>query len=1018
MDNYPPHAARVRCGAVFVDDLLIGKTNPFPPRMTALLRLVPAMLLVAAAPLPASPVFETVASFETPPLSPIGGLVLHTDGNYYGTTSDGGRYGLGTVFRLTPAGALTVITHFTGTSGAAPGSAPLTGLTKAADGSLYGTTSSGGSDDFGTIFKVTTAGTFTSLVGFTGSAGAAKGSSPDGELLLHSDGNFYGTTSGGGTGDLGTVFKMTPAGALTTLAQFTGTGGGVRGAQPVGQLATAPSGVLFGTTRSGGASDFGTIFRITTAGSFTNLIQFTGTGGNTRGANPVGGLVLGTDSNFYGVTEAGGVNDLGTFFRLSAAGGHTRLYEFDGLNGSSPACGVTLASDGFFYGSTAVGGAAGSGTVYRISSAGVIGTVSEFTGVEGTAKGTECQGMLITGTDGALYGTTTSGGTGNHGTAFKVTTAGVFSNLTGFTNNSGWNPANGLATGADGNLYLGNKDGGTSGYGTIVKVTTSGTVAPMVTFTGAAGTARGAEPAGVLTTGIDGALYGVTRLGGASDGGTAFKLTTAGVFSSLSAFGTTTGSRPASGFIVDSNGNFYATASSGGLGGFGSVFGMTPSGTRGRIASFTGTAGATPGAAPLGGLALAGNGSLYGTTHDGGASDMGTIFRLTPANAHVLLAEFNGTNGAAPACGPSLAPDGNLYGTTTAGGANGLGTIYQITPNGALTTLHSFSAAEGSDPLGPLLVAPDGTLYGTLSTGGPNGFGGVFRMQPAGAPVMLFHFTGSEGAAPGDFSTGALCFGPEGDLYGTAGSGGAFNGGSVFRISHLGPHAGTLGSLALSTTEMKLFARVITGGETTNVTWEYGTTPALGSVQPGDEIAPSGMVTTNTILTGLAPRTTYYFRAVVTNADGTSTGSIKSFTTPAPFGLWKLQHLGSSTAPDLGDPDGDSIPNLTEYALGLDPLASSAMEAPLIIGAAGNQTLALTLNRDPANTDLTIEAQAADDPAGPWQTIATSTGGNAFSGPATVDGDDNSPGVKSVIVHDITTLQAQSRRFMRLRVTQ
>jgi len=986
--------------------------------MTALFRLVPALLLVAAAPLSAAPVFETVASFETPPLSPIGGLVLHTDGNYYGTTSDGGHYGLGTVFRITPSGALTVITHFTGTSGTAPGSAPLTGLTKAADGSLYGTTSTGGTDDFGTIFKVTTAGVFTPLVSFTGSAGAARGSSPEGDLLLHSDGNFYGTTSGGGAGDLGTVFKMTPAGVLTTLAQFTGTGGSVRGSQPAGRLAVNASGVLYGTTRAGGASDFGTIYKITTTGTYTVLIQFTGTGGNTRGTGPVGGLVLGADSNFYGVTEAGGVNDLGTFFRLSQAGGHTRLYEFDGLNGSSPGSGVTLASDGFFYGAAAAGGTAGAGIIFRMSSAGVIGTAIDFTGVDGTARGSECQGVLITGTDGALYGTTTSGGIGNHGTAFKVTTAGAFSSLTEFTNAAGWNPANGIASGPDGKLYLGNRDGGSNGNGTIVKVTTSGTVSPLVTFTGTAGTARGAEPAGVLTTGLDGALYGVTRLGGASDGGTAFKLTTAGVFSSLSAFGTTTGSRPASGFIMDSNGNFYATASSGGLGGFGSVFGMTPSGTRGRIASFTGMAGATPGAAPLGGLALAGNGSLYGTTHDGGASDMGTIFRLTPANAHVLLAEFNGANGAAPACGPSLGPDGNLYGTTTAGGLEELGTIYQITPAGALTTLHSFTAAEGSDPLGPLLVAPDGTMYGTLSTGGPNGFGGVFRMPPAGAPVMLFPFTGSGGTAPGDFSTGALCFGPEGNLYGTASSGGALNGGTVFRISHLGPHAGTLGSLAMTTTEMKLFARVVSGGETTGITWEYGTTPALGSVLSGGDIAPSGIVMTNTILTGLAPRTTYYFRAVATNPSGTSIGNIKSFTTPAPFGLWKLQHLGSSTAPDLGDPDGDSIPNLTEYAFGLDPVAASSMEAPLITGETGNESLAIAFNRDPANTDLTIEVQAADDLAGPWQTIATSTNGEAFTGPAVVNGDDNSPGVKSVIVRDIATLTAQNRRFMRLRVTQ
>jgi uncharacterized repeat protein (TIGR03803 family) len=985
--------------------------------MIRFFRLVSLVLLVAAAPLPALPVYETLASFETPPMAPIGGLVLHADGNYYGTTSAGGRHGLGTIFQMTPAGVVTVITHFTGTSGAAPGSSPLVGLTIGATGLMYGTTSSGGADDFGTVFQVTTAGVFTSLVSFTGLTGAAKGSSPEGELLFHSDGNFYGTTSGGGAGEMGTIFKITPAGILTTLAQFTGTSGSIRGSLPSGPLAVNAAGVLYGTTLSGGASDCGTIYKITTAGTYTVLIQFTGIGGNTRGTSPLGGLALGADSNFYGVTEAGGANDLGTFFRITQAGAYSRLYEFDGSSGAKPGSGVTLASDGFFYGAATSGGTGNAGIIYRISSAGAITTLTDLTGRAGNAKGSESQGILISGLDGALHGTTTSGGTGNHGTAFKVTTAGVFSTLTEFSNPLGWNPADGIVSGPDGNLYLGNKEGGANGLGTVVRITNTGTASPVVTFTGATGTARGAEPAGVLTTGLDGALYGMTRLGGASDGGTAFKLTIAGVFSSLSAFGTNTGSRPASGFVMDSGGNFYATATSGGLGGFGSVFGMTPSGTRGRLASFTGTSGTTRGAAPVGGLALAPNGSLYGTTRDGGTSDMGTIFRLTSSNVHVLLAEFNGTNGASPTSAPTLGPDGNLYGATSEGGAEGLGTIYQVTPDGILTTLHSFNLAQGASPLGPLLIAPDGVIYGTLSIGGPNGFGGVFRMLPTGAPAMLIPFTGPDGTAPGDFPSGALCFGPEGKLYGTASAGGLLNGGCAFRINQTGPHIGTLGSLAVSTTEMKLFARVITGGETTGIAWEYGTTPGLGSFLDAGTINPSGEITTDTVLAGLAPRTTYYYRVTATNPSGTSIGSIKSFTTPSHFGLWKLQHLGSSTAADLADPDGDAIPNLLEYALVMDPNVPSAMQAPVITGIQGSERLAVTFERDPANDDLTIEVQAADDLSGPWQTISTSSGGAPFTGPATVDGDDNTPNVKTIIVSDIATISSQSRRFMRLRVT-
>ncbi|OYV02141.1 MAG: hypothetical protein CFE26_22370, partial [Verrucomicrobiales bacterium VVV1] len=139
--------------------------------MASLLRLLPIAVLALTQPTIAAPVFETVTEFETPPRNPMGSLVLAGDGNYYGTSSDGGKSGFGTVFKLTPAGVRTTIVDFTGPAGSRPGSAPVTGLTLAADGSLFGTTSSGGTDDFGTLFKVTTAGVFTPIVSFTGISG-------------------------------------------------------------------------------------------------------------------------------------------------------------------------------------------------------------------------------------------------------------------------------------------------------------------------------------------------------------------------------------------------------------------------------------------------------------------------------------------------------------------------------------------------------------------------------------------------------------------------------------------------------------------------------------------------------------------------------------------------------------------------------------------------------------------------------------------------------------------------------
>jgi len=984
--------------------------------MNSLLRLVSVVILALAQPMIAAPVFETVTEFETPPRNPMGPLVLAGDGNYYGTSSDGGKSGFGTVFRVTPAGVRTTVVDFTGITGSRPGSAPVTGLTLAADGSLFGTTSSGGTDDFGTLFKVTTGGVFTPLVSFTGISGVAKGSAPSGEMLLHSDGNFYGTTSGGGASEFGTIFKLTPAGVLTTLAQFTGTGGSVRGANPVGRLATNASGVLFGVAQSGGASNFGTAFKITTTGTYTLLTQFTGTGGNTRGTAPIGPLVLGADSNFYGVTESGGLNDLGTFFRITQAGGHARLYDFDGLNGSFPGTGLMLGSDGLFYGSTASDGTSNAGLIFNITTAGSIGVITHLTGADGAAKGGECRGPLITGADGALYGTASTGGVGNNGTVFRIASFGVYSLLTEFTTNLGWSPSNGLSTGPDGALYLGNTEGGASGFGSIVKVTTAGAATPIVGFTGLAGSARGSEPAGVLTTGLDGSLYGVTRLGGALDTGTAFKIAANGAFTSITTFGSAIGSRPATGFIMDSIGNFYTTGSTGGLGGFGSVFGMTPSGSRGRLASFTGVSGTSPGSAPFGGLALGSDGSIYGTTSTGGASNLGTVFRVTSANLHVLLAEFNGTNGSTPTSGPALGPDGNLYGCTSAGGANGFGTLYQVTPAGVLTTLHDFSAITGSTPRGPLLVAPDGTIYGTTSSGGANGFGTIFRCTPAGVVSVLFDFTGATGASPGDLSQGALAFGPDGNLYGTATAGGSLNGGNVFRLRQLGAHAGTLGSIPLGTTSAQLFARIASGGESTSVTWEYGTTPALGYVVGGAPVSPSAPVTVALSLTNLAPHTTYYFRASATNPSGTSQGATLSFTTPTPLEFWKIQQLGSTTAADLDDPDHDSISNLIEYALNLSPVSTSTTPSPQMITDETGQHLMMSLDRDPSRNDVTIEVQASDTLSGSWTTIATSIAGAPFSGSAVIVGDDAFLGTRTVEIHDPATLADHPKRFLRLHI--
>ena len=305
---------------------------------------------------------------------PFGGLIQGMDGSLYGTTADGTNYG-GTVYRVTTNGAVTVLWTFNGTNGMAP----QAGLVQDKSGALYGTTYYGGSGYVGrpgypflfaggdgTVFKIDTNGNFSSLVSFNGT----NGDHPQAALTLGCDGNFYGTTSVGGatfineeTNGYGTIFKMTPTGALTTLFSFNGNNGGY----PESALLQADDGNLYGTTYSGGINDAGTVFKITTNGDFASLVSFDG-GNDALGQ---AALVQGSDGNFYGTTSTGSSD--GSIFQMTPAGFLTNIKTFNALNGSYPAR-LTLGTDGDFYGITQDNGSPGfginvgaSGTIFRLS---------------------------------------------------------------------------------------------------------------------------------------------------------------------------------------------------------------------------------------------------------------------------------------------------------------------------------------------------------------------------------------------------------------------------------------------------------------------------------------------------------------------------------------------------------------------------------------------------------------------------------------------------------------------------
>ena len=361
--------------------------------------------------------FTTLFSFNgTNGASPVS-LMQGTDGDFYGTTSGAYYYGMGTVFKVTTNGTLTTLVSFNFTNGQGPRS-----LVQGTDGSFYGTTVGGGITNsvyyngmagMGTVFKVTTNGTLTALVSFNFTNGAA----PCGGPVQGTDGNFYGTTTEGGITNsalgsgMGTVFQLTTNGTLSTLLYFNGT----NGVNPsIGGLVQGTDGNFYGTTMgsyTGETYGGGTIFRTTPNGILTTLFTF------ESGLVCRYGLVQGADGDFYGASSAASSDLADTVFRISTNGAFATLYHFNGTNGSLPRR-LVQGTDGNFYGVTGLGGTgyngsgSGNGTIFRITPDGTLTTLLYFNGTNGSYP----FGGLAQSKDGYFYGTTMQGGAGYDGT--------------------------------------------------------------------------------------------------------------------------------------------------------------------------------------------------------------------------------------------------------------------------------------------------------------------------------------------------------------------------------------------------------------------------------------------------------------------------------------------------------------------------------------------------------------------------------------------------------------------------
>jgi ELWxxDGT repeat protein/uncharacterized repeat protein (TIGR03803 family) len=654
-------------------------------------------------------------------LSPHGSLLVN-NGVLYGMTYAGGATNLGTVFSIGTNGAsFTVLRSFVGGSG--DGSRPYGSLTFQ-DGTLFGMTNQGGGASKGTIFKVNLDGSaFAVLHSFAGTS--ADGSYPWGSLVSI-DGTFYGMTWQGGASNFGTVFKIQPTGAAyTVIHSFAG--GSSEGSRPYGAL-TPYGGFLYGITETGGPSVQGTIFRISPdGGDFEVLHYFTGSG--TDGGYPHGSLTEASGS-LYGMARYGGGNGVGVLFKINPDGsgyGPVHLFSQSSTNGAYP-YGSLILDGGYLFGMTQEGGGAGEGTIFEIRLDGSdFALLHSFTGASG--DGASSFGTLTT-TDNALFGMTNKGGTDDLGTIFKINPDGsgfeVVHSFLGYPGDG--SVPQGSLTLDSGSLYGMTREGGAYGRGAVLRLDTDGSGYTVLhSFTGYP--IGSAYPYGSLTL-ADGILYGMSALGGTQNAGSLFQLGTDGAGFSL-------------------------------------------------LHSFAGGTG--DGSIPWRSLTLL-DGILYGVTEQGGESNAGIFFKISPdGSGYEVLHSFSGgaNDGLDPRC--TLATDGiSLYGTTWVGGAGSSGTVFKIQPDGTgLAVLHSFTSAtnDGRYPYGSVILH-DGVLYGMTSQGGANNKGTLFRVNSNGLGFAVRHsFSGFPDDS--DYPQEPLVF-YRGALYGATNHGGAGNSGIIF----------------------------------------------------------------------------------------------------------------------------------------------------------------------------------------------------------------------------------------------
>lgn len=725
-------------------------------------------------------VHEVLYDFESMPGSPDRYLLPHANGAFYGVSKLGGPTGYGTVYRLGADGSVKVLAWFDNGTGARRGRTPSGGLSLGPDGALYGCTSVGGANDAGVFFRCTLTGELSILHDFT----ASEGSEGYGPLFLH-NGYFYGTRTGGGDYGKGTVIKLATNGDCTVLIHFRGQ---VDDGEGGGPLHDEPE---------------------------------------KRGQYPRCGLVLAGDGKLYGTTDGGGEHNSGTVFRLLPDGtGMQTLADFSytgAARGAYPEAGLTVDGD-WLYGATHYGGTFYGGTAYRISTSGVFETLVDFN--PAVHVGSRPFGVPCKAVDGNFYLTTVQSSNTGQGAILLMTPAGQVSLVKELTGSPGpFYPRSTLVEGPDGRLH-GTSDNSGNGPGCLFAIDLATADLEVVS-----NFAVLHQPVGEMVQDDGGSLWGCTI----GDHGGVFRFGSDGSFRSLHSFSGSDGSGPYGGLVRGADGFYYGTTSSGGAGDFGTIFKLTPEGDFSTVHTpadssqpcyFNGALTRTP------------DGKLYGTSLTGGANGEGALFRLESDGSLTVIASFQSSVGNYPRAAPVLGPDGHFYGSTSNGGSYGNGTLYKASLAGQITVIRhlyyydSGYAAEdrlvfgdqgeffgvtraasnggrlfyGTDaghwallnifyyssifqnPSSGVTKGLDGNIYGTANSGGTFGNGGIYRYEMGVGFQPLVHFTGTEGEHRGaNPYFNHLIVGVDGHFYGATYAGGLHGLGTLYRLRATDP---------------------------------------------------------------------------------------------------------------------------------------------------------------------------------------------------------------------------------------